>query len=378
MKYINCFGLCDVLSISKQNFEARIASLAHILTNDPEFKDLPSSKNCLRVMKTVGLGYGLRQESVYLAATSLIINMETLIIRLLGRPSLNGYSKMIQRADLENIINASAGLHYVKKVHKSIDQDEAMVCIASHFTSFLLEAIYSQQREQIVKYLSDPSSVSSLLSSFPSITSTDLKILKAWVSESLKRNPQLLEFKENEESFRRLISYISHRYLGYDPGSPVAAEGEQQDCRRLIKNICRSRNSIVHEGKIVLEENYATNALESAFTYLSLATSSEYRRTRRTKIVDRIVYGLLNPLRAIVLLWHSYLRYAVYILMALSVIWGLAPISMVEKVFFENFDNGGSMERLYESLVKKDTAAVLELHREAKIINETMDAINQY
>lgn len=377
MKHINCFGLCDALEISKVEFEDLIAGLTITLSKD-ELKDLRIVKTCRKIMRQIGLGYGLKTESAYLAATRLIANIEPLLIRLLGRSDLKicGYNKMITCTDLTNLLNMASGLPYFNRATPPMDEAEATVCIASDYTSLMLEMEYADKLNTIISNLNNPVHRTSICSKIAGINDNDLNVLKIWAESSLKKVP--LNLPKDTEAFRRLITYISHIRFGYNPALADTDPEEyikQKPIRRLIAIICKNRNKIVHEGMVILENEKATEVLESAFIFLAAAAGVKAERRPMEKFRDRIIYGLLNPIRAIVLLWHHYLRFGLYILAGLSIIWCLAPIPMAQRVYFIDLGEGGQLEQVYEAIAKKDTAKTLEIYREAKIIKETLESI---
>lgn len=382
MNRINSYGLCAALDIEPDIFEEYIEGLIERLQTQPQFKNLPAAKNCLKLMKVLDNGYGLRQNDTYLAASRLLFNLEPLLIRLMGLPKYYPEDLVtIDPVHLKNILDWAAGYNYHERpAQNTIGSNNTEIAIDSDYFSHLIEMYYDDKVIEMIETLSQNIRTGEL----PPMTSRKeiSRIKETLQTDHLVHINRPKNYQKEGSAFKKLILSICHKYAGYEGDNERDEHGLfvidpdkaalQNHLKHLARLLCEARNKIAHEGQIILDGTKIKDALKPAFIFLSLASGQQQKPQDRIR--NRISYCTLNPIHALSLALPL-IRVAVIIIAALCVIWCTTPVPQVQRMTYDHIQSGGAMERLFEAFAKQDTTVALQIHKDANIISETKEDI---
>lgn len=355
MTHINTFGICRALNIDTKEYEDKIEGLRYRLETSHDLNVLASVKNCLTVMKRIGSGYGLRRTSTYYSASRLLFNLESLLIRLMCSTTDSVEIDIIR---LQNILNRAAELNYFENTADiAIGHRPIMVGIGSSYFYHLLHMNYTEV--EITKMKQNLSRPDSRLRSLASETEINaiLNKLNRFIYHDVH------ESIREKGSFYKLLKTLTL----YKSGTYASKELDP-----LVSKLTKARNATSHTGKIVLDATNMAEILKAAFTFLAIAAACNKRPNLRA--INRITFGLLNPMEGFDLLM-PYIRILFYVFVVLILIWTFAPMPKPQRMTYGIICSGGKLEELYEAFAKKDTDAALRIHEEGKIIGETLEAI---
>lgn len=382
MNRINSYGLCAALDIEPDIFEEYIEGLIERLQTQPQFKNLPAAKNCLKLMKVLDNGYGLRQNDTYLAASRLLFNLEPLLIRLMGLPKYYPEDPVtIDPVHLKNILDWAAGYNYHERpAQNTIGSNNTEIAIDSDYFSHLIEMYYDDKVIEMIETLSQNIRTGEL----PPMTSRKeiSRIKETLQTDHLVHINRPKNYQKEGSAFKKLILSICHKYAGYKGDNERDEHGLfvidpnkaalQNHLEHLARLLCEARNKIAHEGQIILDGTKIKDALKPAFIFLSLASGQQQKPQDRIR--NRISYCTLNPIHALILAFPL-IRVAVIVIAALCVIWCTTPVPQVQRMTYGHIQSGGAMERLFEAFAKQDTTVALQIHKDANIISETKEDI---
>lgn len=382
MNRINSYGLCAALDIEPDIFEEYIEGLIERLQTQPQFKNLPAAKNCLKLMKVLDNGYGLRQNDTYLAASRLLFNLEPLLIRLMGLPKYYPEDLVtIDPVHLKNILDWAAGYNYHERpAQNTIGSNNTEIAIDSDYFSHLIEMYYDDKVIEMIETLSQNIRTGEL----PPMTSRKeiSRIKETLQTDHLVHINRPKNYQKEGSAFKKLILSICHKYAGYEGDNERDEHGLfvidpnkaalQNHLEHLARLLCEARNKIAHEGQIILDGTKIKDALKPAFIFLSLASGQQQKPQDRIR--NRISYCTLNPIHALSLAFPL-IRVAVIVIAALCVIWCTTPVPQVQRMTYGHIQSGGAMERLFEAFAKQDTTVALQIHKDANIISETKEDI---
>lgn len=352
---INSFGICLALDMEPKIYERWIEGLIQRLQTDPEFKDLPATQNCLSLMQKIGNGYGRTSVQTYISSARLIYNLEALMTRFMSGTEGDIY---IEIDRLKSILHEGAERPYKEEVGEpAIDQEKIKVRVGSRYFRHLLHVDFSEKEIEKIRDKVERASIG--LYKF----STEVSMMDACaiICELKEHQPRYIsEDVWKAGSFKKLVCSLNHEYTGsYEP----------QNLRKTYMALTEARNSISHNGTILLDEDKLEEVLQGAFYYLALAAG--HKEKPKFRFLNVIKYCITNPFDGI--------RYCMPGLIATLIIliltWAFAPMPKPERMIHPTPAIGGQMVRLFEAFAKQDTTTVLDIYDKANIIIETTEAI---
>ena len=355
MKHINHFAICNTLNFLSRDSESKMEGLICLLETSPELKDLLSVKNCLDVMRRICYEYGMNHASTYTITARLLFNLESLMMRLMSRSE---NPVRIECQKLNNILDKAAEFHHHRpRIEVAIGESAPMIGIGSRYFLYFLHMNYTEQEiANIKKNLASPDSCG-----LNFIASTqEINAIKKEMDnfQYIDIDPGIRE----AGSFRKLIYYLSR---------------EKNLTRRNIilekpaDILINVRNSVSHTGNMDLCGTSLLKVLE--YTFLFMEKAADCSRKPKRRFVKAITFCAFNPFGGFKMLF-PYLQILLYICIALIVLWTFSPpkpqemncnyVSYVDK-----------LEELFEAFAKRDTVTAVKIHKETKIILETLEAI---
>lgn len=359
MSDINFYGLCRSLDLPADGYEDGLRELARYLKGAPGLKGHPAADACLALMNKIDNGYGFRMESVYMSGTLLILNSEAILIRILNLQRYSyqgGFStwtpKPIDITRLGRILYCAQSGGTVFSVNPTYLGGQSM--------QVRLDSIYAVVLMYIscyAFYCADPQAFLANLrqcGANPEEVS-DIETLAAAIkSKGLIPGT----FPDGMESFARMLATVS---AIFGSRSPVAITP------KMIEDFCRARNNIAHRGRMLASPAYAKKMIRMAMIFMRCAiTPAQVSVSGPLK--DRVAYNLMNPIQAIAgpLGKVTFGLLAAFVVLVL--IWTFTPTPLSERMYYRDVNTCGEREILFDAFARKDTAKVVQIHRDVRMI----------